>query len=73
MRHFIRSLGEEVRVHFSQRMPWVMLFAAGASGLLAAFYAHVYTQLAAVRPLLVFVLVNGELPPICGFCVLFGK
>ena len=52
---------------------WVALFALGAAGLFAAFCAHVYLQLATVRPLLVFIEVDGHAPPICGICVLFGS
>ena len=32
--------------------------------------ADVYLKLATVRPLLVFLPVDGEMPPVCGFCVL---
>jgi hypothetical protein len=50
---------------------WLAFFALGCAGLFAAFCAHVYLQLATVRPLLVFIEVDGHAPPICGFCVLF--
>ncbi len=50
---------------------WAAFFALGAAGVFAAFCAHVYLQLATVRPLLVFIEVDGHAPPICGICVLF--
>jgi len=34
---------------------------------------NVLAQLTAVRPLLFYVYVDGEPPPICGLCVLFGS
>ena len=37
-----------------------------------AYGVWVYLQLCTVRPLLVYVLVAGEMPPICGLCILFG-
>jgi len=57
---------------FSKDLRWVLLVLAGSTGLLAAVSIYVFTQLATVRPLLFFVSINGEAPPICGFCVLFG-
>ena len=51
-----------------------MLFAGFAALFALALYAaYVFEQLSIVRPLLVFVLINGEPPPVCGFCVLFGR
>ena len=38
-----------------------------------SYGAYVYRELAAVRPFLYFVLIDGEPPPVCGFCVLFGS
>jgi len=49
-----------------------MLFATLVLCVASYTAASVYYSLAAVRPLLVFVLVDGALPPVCGFCVLFG-
>ena len=51
---------------------WVIGTCASAVVALTLFYAHVFAQLSAVRPLLVFILVDGEPPPVCGLCVLFG-
>jgi hypothetical protein len=48
-------------------------FACGAFLVLAIFATHVFNELATIRPLLVFVSVGGEMPPVCGFCVLFGR
>ena len=54
-----------------ERHPRIVIFALAAAALFASFCAHVYLQLATVRPLLVFLEVEGHAPPICGFCVLF--
>jgi hypothetical protein len=51
---------------------WLMLFGTGAMTALALFCANVYVQLSVARPLLFFILINGEPPPVCGLCVLFG-
>jgi len=51
----------------------VAYFACGAFLVLAMFATHVFNELSIVRPLLVFVTVGGEMPPVCGFCVLFGR
>jgi len=48
-------------------------FACGALLVLATSATHVFNELATVRPLLVFVSVDGQMPPVCGFCVLFGR
>jgi hypothetical protein len=58
---------------FSGRIRWVGYFACGALLVLAALATHVFNELSTVRPLLVFVSVGGEMPPVCGFCVLFGR
>jgi hypothetical protein len=55
---------------FSRDLRWVVLFGAYIVGMAAFLSADVYMKLSAVRSLVVFVLVNGQTPPICGFCVL---
>jgi len=46
------------------------LIAGAAASMFAVYCAHAYVELATVRPLLVYVLVDGQAPPTCGFCVL---
>jgi hypothetical protein len=52
---------------FSEDVRWVAYVAGLASGVLAVFGPYVFLELSTVRPLLVFVLVGGQPPPICGF------
>ena len=55
---------------FSRDLRWVVLFGAYMTGVAAFLSADVYMKLATVRSLVVFVLVDGQTPPICSFCVL---
>lgn len=55
---------------FSRDLRWVVLFGAYVTGVAGFLSADVYMKLAIVRPLIVFVLINGQTPPTCGFCVL---
>jgi len=48
-------------------------FAVLVLSLAAYDVAHIYNSLAAVRPLMVFVLVDGAPPPVSGICALFGR
>lgn len=67
------KLLEVLALEFSNDIRWVGYIACAASFLLAAFATYVFDELSIVRPLLIFVSINGEAPPICGFCVLFGR
>ena len=55
---------------FSTDLRWVVLFGAFVTGMAAFLSVDVYLKLATVRSLVVFVLVDGVTPPICGFCAL---
>ena len=66
------KLLEFIAPEFSDDVRWVGYFACIVVVALAAFASYVFGELSTVRPLLIFVQVNGEAPPICGFCVLFG-
>jgi hypothetical protein len=67
-----RLMFEAIRDEFSEDFRWVAYFAMGALATLTMFGMHVALELVKVRPMLVFVMVNGEPPPICGFSFLFG-
>jgi len=68
----LMSFLEAVRDEFSEDARWVLYFALGAFGVASLFALHVGLELAKVRPMLVFVMIQGGPPPICGFDVLFG-
>jgi len=55
---------------FLERNQGWLLFAMASAWAAVQIVGDVYLQLATVRPLLVFLPVDGEMPPICGFCVL---
>jgi len=55
---------------FSKDLRWVVLLGAYVTGMAGFLSADVYQKLSTVRSLVVFVLVDGQTPPICGFCVL---
>jgi hypothetical protein len=57
---------------FSEDVRWVGYLAAGSALTFIVFSSYVFGRLIEVRPLLVFVSVDGRLPPVCGLCVLFG-
>lgn len=57
---------------FSRDVRWVAYLAISTTLTLALFSSYVFLRLAEVRPLLVFLQVDGHLPPVCGLCVLFG-
>jgi len=54
-----------------EHQDWVLI---STLALAAALYiaASVYTELATLRPFLFFVYADGQPPPVCGLCVLFG-
>jgi len=54
-----------------EHMDWVFI-ALSAACVSLYVVGHVFSELATVRPLLFFVLVDGAPPPVCGFSVLFG-
>lgn len=64
---------EFLALEFSDDIRWVGYIACASVFVLAAFASYVFGELSTVRPLLIFVSINGEAPPVCGFCVLFGR
>ena len=69
----LSKFAEYLALEFSYDIRVVGYIAGASVFAFALFAGYVYDQLATVRPLLVFVQVAGESPPICGFCVLFGR
>ena len=59
-----------LQAKFSPRALWVALFGMSALIAFALHSSYVFLQLSTVRPLLVFIFVNGKVPPICGLCFL---
>ena len=55
---------------FSKDLRWVVLFGAYIAGTAGFLSADLYMKLSTVRSLVVFVMIDGQTPPICGFCVL---
>jgi hypothetical protein len=47
-----------------ERAKWPLLVALSACAFLQYFYMNVFLSIGSVRPLIVFVLVNGMLPPV---------
>jgi hypothetical protein len=64
----MEAIGGELSEHFR----WVVYLGLAAGAALSLTAILVFLELSRVRPMLVFVMVDGQLPPICGFCVLFG-
>jgi len=68
----LREIAQTFSLEFSEDARWVALIALAAAMAFALFSTYVFLRLIDVRPFLVFLPVDGHLPPVCGLCVLFG-